>query len=444
MLDSVVAIDELGRVHAGGSQWSPGDRSYDLATMKFDDDGKPGDQELAAVQTTIANARTNPNGAVVVLFIHGWHHNADWDRSDDSGDEHFKDFRAVLHGVMMREAERPGTGSVAGGRRLVGIYLGWNGKPNWWAADKAGLRHLSFRDRYAVAERIGGGQAFGDALRAIVASTKGPLTGVAGWSASTPESPLTLIGHSMGALMLESAFLSLLKAPDQPLVFPSTSSEPVAIVRQGRVRVSFPDVLIALNSAADSRIMHDIRSELAARQLTKTVNVAGIGYAPPMLMSATSESDTDTGILWPSVKPGRRTDGHDPSLFTHRLVMTATKCPCLKKPTKDFGQVWHCVRRPHEWTARPSIPIDLPDESPIRSDTRFNRYVLEALGDRHQPESTWVFQVPPSVIGDHNDVFNSTARELMLSLMQISGAVMSLARDWPDTFEPEPGPVSTV
>jgi hypothetical protein len=190
--------------------------------------------------------------------------------------------------------------------------------------------------------------------------------------------------------------------------------------------------------------MHEIRSELTARLLTKTVNVAGINYAPPMLMSATSEADTDTRILWPSVKPGRCTDGHDASLFTHRLAITATKCPCWRKPGQDFGQVWHCVRRPDEWTARPSIPIDLPDENLNRSDTRFNRYVLEALGNRQQPESTWVFQVPPSVIGDHNDIFNSTARELMLSLMQISGAVMSLARDWPDTFEPEPGPASTV
>jgi hypothetical protein len=49
----------------------------------------------------------------------------------------------------------------------------------------------------------------------------------------------------------------------------------------------------------------------------------------------------------------------------------------------------------------------------------------------------WVFQVGPKVIKDHNDIFNSKARSLILSLIQISGAVASLAKDWADSFEPE-------
>jgi hypothetical protein len=46
-----------------------------------------------------------------------------------------------------------------------------------------------------------------------------------------------------------------------------------------------------------------------------------------------------------------------------------------------------------------------------------------------------VFQVPPEIIKDHNDIFNSKARSLVLGLIQISGAVASLAENWQDTFE---------
>jgi hypothetical protein len=49
----------------------------------------------------------------------------------------------------------------------------------------------------------------------------------------------------------------------------------------------------------------------------------------------------------------------------------------------------------------------------------------------------WIFQVPPEVIKDHNDIFNSKARSLILALIQISGAVASLAEDWAHSFEPE-------
>ena len=40
----------------------------------------------------------------------------------------------------------------------------------------------------------------------------------------------------------------------------------------------------------------------------------------------------------------------------------------------------------------------------------------------------WVFQVGRQVIGKHSNIFNSRATSLMLALIQISGAVMSLAQ----------------
>ena len=266
MLNSAVTVDRVNGVQAGVIPESPNSQSYDLAILRFDDTGALIDpQELSAIQACIANARHNPNGAVVMLFIHGWHHSVDWNRADDTGDEHFKAFRKVLGALMLREAERYHGRPNGGGRRLVGIYLAWNGDPAMrWLARTPALTHASFWNRYRVASRIGAGSALRDALRLVVAATKGPLSPGGG---DVPESPLVLIGHSMGALMLESAFLALLKAPDRPLVHEVPAQHSVVEVRQNGVRVSFPDVVIALNSAANSSIMHEIRKELAAQRL---------------------------------------------------------------------------------------------------------------------------------------------------------------------------------
>jgi hypothetical protein len=39
------------------------------------------------------------------------------------------------------------------------------------------------------------------------------------------------------------------------------------------------------------------------------------------------------------------------------------------------------------------------------------------------------------LISNHNDVFNHRSSLLALPLLQMSGAVMSLAKEWIDTFE---------
>ena len=65
----------------------------------------------------------------------------------------------------------------------------------------------------------------------------------------------------------------------------------------------------------------------------------------------------------------------------------------------------------------------------------FVRYVLVPRGDMQRARSTWVFQLPPQIVSDHNDIYNPRATSLLIALIQLSGAIMSLAPDWPGTFE---------
>jgi hypothetical protein len=426
----------------------PNDLSYDLAVIQFNDDGTPADtSQLTAAATCISQARRNPNGAIVLLFIHGWHHNAEWNTATDEGDSHFRAFRDVLFAITRREAER--YFPTPAGRRVVGIYIGWNGDPSdSWLTNAGPLTHLSFWNRYSTAKRIGDGSALRDTIRTIVARTKDRLPSETTPPAPPPESPLILIGHSMGAVILESAFLALLKDSSNPLVRESPNDARIVAVHRAGQRVSFPDVVIALNSAADSTILKEIRKELDAQKITKTLAIPSgvsyepplLSYAPPLLISATSTADDDTKILWRAANlpwPGHTTDGHDATLFTHEF-QRGPVVTCNPRGFVDFGQSWHCLRAPEPPNVKtPSIAVDLParDRRGTEDHPFFSRYILLPLGDVRNAHTTWVFQLPPEIVPNHNDIFNSRASSLILALIQASGAVLSLAEDLNRTFE---------
>ena len=306
-----------------------------------------------------------------------------------------------------------------------------------------GLTHSTFWDRYPVAKRIGASGAFQDTLRSIITTTKEQIQA----PQSQPESPLVMIGHSMGALMLESGLLALLKAADQPLIRQAQPTESgVVQLNSGQGPVSFPDLILALNSAADSRIAKGILKALKPHDLKKTAAGGDIRFDPPIMMSVTSTADIDTKFWW-LVGQGvfalcRRTDGHDSVLLTHDFVLTSANAICRKKPdVRDFGQNWHCLRRPiPPIGVSPAIPVDLPNrerKGVTDEIVPHSRYTITPRIDTNEPRLAWVFQVGPEVIKNHNDIFNSKARSLILALIQISGAVASLATDWADSYEPE-------
>ena len=191
-MQSVYCVDGANAVRLGRCDQRPNDQSFDVAIIEFQDDGSLADaRQLKSAADTIAAARdADRNGVLVVLFIHGWHHSAKWDVSkyashwdaegaDTGDDQHFRQFRRVLMGLTVREAERYLPFGEEGGRRVVGIYLGWNGDPtSWfgsWLSRQEYATHLSFYDRYKAAEEVGGGRAIREVIRTIVEVTKTPM-----------------------------------------------------------------------------------------------------------------------------------------------------------------------------------------------------------------------------------------------------------------------------
>ena len=258
--------------------------------------------------------------------------------------------------------------------------------------------------------------------------------------------------------MLEAAFLALLREAGDPLVKVLDPQDPSANTRSGVEvtldgrRVAFPDLLLAINSAADSGLVREILNEVNKRRLTKRLVAANIGvdYAPPLLVSVTSEADKDTAVTWRVAQGVKRillepggydvqyTDGHDPTLRTHMFKALEVRPPCDPRPGPNFGQDWHCLRFPVPRSVpTPSFFIDLPEKLRKEPDGPVHRRY--ELGPRSHSDRrlAWLFEVPPELVDDHNDIFNSRSSLLFMALMQISGAVMSLAQDVDQNFERE-------
>ena len=166
-----------------------------------------------------------------------------------------------------------------------------------------------------------------------------------------------------------------------------------------------------------------------------------VQYDPPLIVSVTSVADKATGKIWPMAKPGRRTVGHDATLFTHSVSFSTEGVCCDPRDNpknNDWGQNFHCLRPPEPPVAlTPKMIVDLPlrDREGERDWPEHGRFSLNPIGSFDKSEIFWNFQVPPELISNHNDIFNSRSASMILALIQMSGAVASLAENWQDSFE---------
>ena len=158
---------------------------FALAFLEFDDRGhlwEPTQVESAERLILEEAGGEQGPGVVVVVFAHGWKHNA------SICDENVVCFREVLTGLDNLERVQAAASGYEP-RRVVGVYLGWRGlsvKPRL-------LKELTFYKRKATAHRIGEGDVLGvfgrlEALRDRL-------------NATADRSRLIIVGHSFGGAL---------------------------------------------------------------------------------------------------------------------------------------------------------------------------------------------------------------------------------------------------
>lgn len=160
---------------------------YDLAFAEFTERGNAfSDRYVDEVLSRIGE-KAQGDGIVLVVFIHGWKHNA------EETDGNLIDFKASLQAVGRQLTERFAASDL-GKRHLVGLYVGWRG-----ASIQAPLLiQTTFWDRKAVAEEVGKGGV----TRLLL-----ELDEITGRRA---ENVMVVIGHSFGGAIVVSGLSEVL------------------------------------------------------------------------------------------------------------------------------------------------------------------------------------------------------------------------------------------
>lgn len=183
---------------AGDSDWGghvevcrEGDVTrFHVGYVEIDDQGFAwGETQLEQVLAELERHRAR--GAMVVVYVHGWEHDAARD------DQNVRNFRRVLYRRALVEEARES------GREVLGVVLGWRGRTrgtamrgSFWARRKGA---------YRVGERDGGGAL--DEIDRKVASWR-----VEERSSGGERTSALVVGHSFGAAVIHAAWHNRLEA----------------------------------------------------------------------------------------------------------------------------------------------------------------------------------------------------------------------------------------
>jgi hypothetical protein len=353
-------VDSCGRAsheHATFSALAPSsnDPGYDLLFAEFDDAGwvnrtaadstprrvglqtggaiSPPDDEITRIEDFI-QALDPCQPLRIVVFVHGWKHDADTD------DDNVKWARMQLKGIAEAEGAK---------RRVIGIYIGWRGTPIV-APDV--IQDLTFWDRKSVAEQVAQGSV--NELLAFITTyehtrnsisscnLKPNLTSGAGnvpapiipGASSSPQVVTVFVGHSFGGLILYEALA--------PRILDSLVSVQLDMKLDlpGRLRRGV-DMIVLINPAIEAtRFQPLYRAMKYASQME---------HQAPLMVLVTSTADEATGDAFPIARrlwqPAtnsdeereayRETIGHMQAYITHDLILQANGEPTCRPPNRS-------------------------------------------------------------------------------------------------------------
>lgn len=232
---------------------------YELAIVEFDDQGCYYERaQMAALADQVARLVRQDTDAVIVVFVHGWNHNAD---PLDAG---LLGFRHVLSIAARHERQL----NPARPRSILGIFVGWRGRTLFHPV----LEYLTFWGRQAAGRRVAGGsvrELFGllrryrDARRAAGGC---PL--------------LAVIGHSFGGMIVYSVL-------DQSLIEYASSPDPQDSPR-------FADLVLLINPVLEAT------RYLPIYDILRRPGAPLYGHdTPPVFVCVSARNDWPDRILFP-------------------------------------------------------------------------------------------------------------------------------------------------
>lgn len=165
--------------------------------VQVDDYGQFWDRGAAELALKDIEKKTRESNTVVVLFIHGWHHNA---QIDDSNAIDFAKSISALRTELGRDLYKAARKELTGKDdvKVISVYVGWRGRSLYSYFD-----YLTFWGRKAAAERVGEGD-----LREFLLSMNNiyrERNTIRAGEQHKPFMGMTTFGHSFGGQVLMKA-----------------------------------------------------------------------------------------------------------------------------------------------------------------------------------------------------------------------------------------------
>lgn len=250
----------------GDGDWMQKTPDYDIAFIEFSERGNLMRRERLDQLLRYVDAQES--GAAIVVFVHGWKHNAHEEDLDVAK------FRRALRSL----ATAPSISRVLGNRRLVGVFMGWRG-----AATKIPLiEEATFWDRKSVAEEVGKG-----AVTEVLLSLEK--------RAAPRNSPhvLAVIGHSFGGAIVLSALSEVFL---ERVIYAAPNSECPRIGEDACAEecVSakpFGHAVVLMNPAIEANHLFPLREAVSKRCFPR--------YQDKLLHVLSTEADFATHWLFP-------------------------------------------------------------------------------------------------------------------------------------------------
>lgn len=401
--------------------------NYDLLTIEFDEQGwvqgssdlmRPSKEDhLDKFFRQLSNIykENQKNGLSLVLFIHGWHHNA------DAKDRNVTEFRWLLRDISIAEEGRTLTDKTGegAGPRVVGIYVGWRGE----SLTVPYLNEVTFWERKNTAERVAQGSVRELFSRLDYFRDRARTNG--SWDdLSRNDRPgqgdrnvrMLTIGHSFGGLITYEALSS------DFVRFAVRANDKDFVSRLG-------DVVVIVNPAVEGARYEAL---MVAGQRITALKAGQL----PVVIVATSTADTATRKYFSWARtvstllertPGHEGDaivkavGHNDRYRTHDLKLcdkddkNCSAACSTPRVTQRFSAKGMDRKSGEDYSSR--LKQDIGDEFNLMrgiAEKGFEKkqYLCHGLQLEATPNQIpeknpfWVVSTTEEIINNHNDIFN--------------------------------------
>jgi hypothetical protein len=350
---------------------------YDIAFAEFSERGNPFNTRWISNILKKIEQHEKETGVVIVVFVHGWKHNA------SEEDNNLIDFKKALSTI----ATSPN--SPLNDRRLVGLYVGWRGL----SIDFPWIENMTYWDRKAAAEEVGKGGV----TKLLLALEK--------VDEKKDSNVLVTIGHSFGGAIVVSAVTDILiertmtkkeaakSIGDTIIVLnPAIEANQTLPLIETAIKTNYPKdqspLFISISSDADSATHY-------AFPLGQSANLLLSWKQTDLKRDFYHDRLDDTGSVLKEEHLDTTTVGNFAPYLTHHL-----------SSTKIEGAVPEIILTRCKENVEGCVPKGLT--------TLSGHPTMSPLPDNYP---FYFIKTDNSIMKGHNDIFNDTIRAFMIAVI---------------------------